>query len=121
MNQLMEQLVEGDRKINTTSSSAQKIVDEATHHRDQNLPNPDKFGLLTKTTRINNHIHVPADSDLCTLKYGGSNQPINARYCCSTPPLFKEVWFIPKPSYVLFRSERYIWQLMIRSSNDHLP
>ncbi|CAF2213783.1 unnamed protein product [Brassica rapa subsp. narinosa] len=91
MNQLMEQLVEGDRKINTTSSSAQKIVDEATHHRDQNLPNPDKFGLLTKTTRINNHIHVPADSDLCTLKYGGSNQPINARYCCSTPPLFKEV------------------------------
>lgn len=91
MNQLMEQLVEGDRKINTTSSSAQKIVDEATHHRDQNLPNPDKFGLLTKTTRINNHIHVPDDSDLCTLKYGGSNQPINARYCCSTPSLFKEV------------------------------
>ncbi|CAN6827672.1 unnamed protein product [Brassica oleracea] len=80
MNQLMEQLVE-----------AQKIVDEATHHQHQNLPNPDKFGLLTKTTRINNHIHVPDDSDLCTLKYGGSNQPINARYCCSTPSLFKEV------------------------------
>ncbi|KAH0895069.1 hypothetical protein HID58_057498 [Brassica napus] len=91
MNQLMKQLVEGDRKINTTSSSAQKIVDEATHHQHQNLPNPDKFGLLTKTTRINNHIHVPDDSDLCTLKYGGSNQPINARYCCSTPSLFKEV------------------------------
>ncbi|CAN6989133.1 unnamed protein product [Brassica oleracea var. botrytis] len=91
MNQLMEQLVEGDRKINTTSSSAQKIVDEATHHQHQNLPNPDKFELLTKTTRINNHIHVPDDSDLCTLKYGGSNQPINARYCCSTPSLFKEV------------------------------
>ncbi|CAN6820237.1 unnamed protein product [Brassica oleracea] len=80
MNLLMEQLVE-----------AQKIVDEATHHQHQNLPNPDKFGLLTKTTRINNHIHVPDDSDLCTLKYGGSNQPINARYCCSTPSLFKEV------------------------------
>lgn len=81
MNQLMEQLVEGDRKLNTALSSAEKIVDEATHHKDQNLSNHDKFGLLTKTTRINNHIHVPDDSDPCTLKYGDSNQPINARYC----------------------------------------